>query len=96
MPEYRFRCRACGRFDADYSMATVPDTSPCPSCDGQAHRVITAAALSRAGSSAMRLLDATGATADRPAVITGAPPGAPTAPPRPVSHNPLHQRLPRP
>jgi len=96
VPVYRFRCRTCGTFDADHPMATVPDAGPCPSCGASARRIITAPALGRGGSTAMRLIDATSATADTPAVVSGVAPGRSTRPPRPVSRDPRHQKLPRP
>lgn len=96
MPVYRFRCRTCGAFDADHPMATVPDEGPCPSCGAASRRIITAPALSRSGSTAMRLIDATAATADTPAVVTGPAPGQGPARPRPVSRDPRHQKLPKP
>ncbi len=91
MPTYEFRCSSCGPFDAVFSMRDVPDATTCR-CGAPARRGITAPRLGSGASGAMRLLDATKATADRPAVVS-APPGrtgggAPS--------DPRHARLPRP
>ncbi|ADG78340.1 FmdB family zinc ribbon protein [Tsukamurella paurometabola] len=91
MPTYEFRCRSCGPFDAVYSMREVPDSAAC-TCGAAAPRGITAPRLGSGATSAIRLIDATRATAERPAVVS-APPrraggGAPS--------NPRHAALPRP
>jgi putative FmdB family regulatory protein len=91
---YVFRCESgCGTTKQRYSMNTRPDVIDCPNCGGAARRMISSPSLGRADKSAMTLQDATGATADRPAVVT-----APSAPTRRqnVTSNPLHQKLPRP
>lgn len=94
MPTYEFRCRSCGPFDAIYSMRDVPDAVACR-CGEPAPRGITAPRLGSGASGAMRLLDATKATAERPAVVSSPAPrsgggggGAPS--------NPRHATLPRP
>ncbi|MGA5544299.1 zinc ribbon domain-containing protein [Mycobacterium sp. NPDC051198] len=76
-----------------YSMSARPDAIDCPNCRGPARRTIAAPNLGRGGSSAMALQDATRATADRPAVVTGSPPAGRR---QSVTTNPLHQKLPRP
>ncbi|MGV9798096.1 zinc ribbon domain-containing protein [Mycobacterium sp. NPDC003449] len=73
-------------------MDARPDTIECPICLGVARRRIGAPNLGRTGA-AMTLQDATRASADRPAVVTG-PPASPGR--RRVTANPLHQKLPRP
>lgn len=92
MPTYEFSCSRCGRFDAVFSLAAVPDATAC-ACGTSARRAMTAPHLGRGSSGAMRLLDATAATAERPAVVGSIPSGgARTA----TSTNPLHAKLPRP
>lgn len=91
MPLYRFACPTCGTFDAGFPMAEVPDAVDC-ACGAVAPRRITAPRLSRSGRG-MQLLDATKATAERPAVVSSVP-GARR--PSPASANPLHAKLPRP
>ncbi|TWS25158.1 zinc ribbon domain-containing protein [Tsukamurella sputi] len=93
MPTYEFRCSSCGPFDAVFSMRDVPATTACR-CGAPARRGITAPRLGAGASGAMKLLDATKATAERPAVV-GAPAGRPRGGGGAPS-NPLHARLPRP
>lgn len=73
-------------------MSARPDVIDCPQCRGAARRTIAAPNLGRGGT-AMALHDATRATADRPAVVTGLPSGGRR---QKVTTNPLHQKLPRP
>ncbi|WP_040768099.1 FmdB family zinc ribbon protein [Tsukamurella sp. 1534] len=91
MPTYEFRCSSCGPFDAVFTMRDVPDATACR-CGAAAPRGVTAPLLGRGGSTAMGLLDATKATADRPAVVSAPSPrtgrGAPS--------DPRHARLPHP
>jgi hypothetical protein len=91
---YEFRCESgCGVTKKLYSMSTRPDVIDCPDCLGAARRTIAAPHLGRGGSTAAALQDATRATADRPAVVAGPPPGGRH---QKVTTNPLHQKLPRP
>ncbi|GAB3125984.1 zinc ribbon domain-containing protein [Tsukamurella serpentis] len=105
MPTYEFRCARCGTFDAVYRMSDLPDAATC-SCGRSAARVMTAPRLGHGRSGAMRLLDATSATANRPDVV-GAVPGrtasgdhrrfsGPTPGRSPAPPDPRHARLPRP
>ncbi|NMD58239.1 MULTISPECIES: FmdB family zinc ribbon protein [Tsukamurella] len=100
MPTYEFRCSSCGPFDAVFSMREVPATTACD-CGASARRGITAPRLGSGASGAMKLLDATKATAERPAVVAAPAGGSLTGSggaPRPSRgpSNPLHARLPRP
>ncbi|BDD83108.1 hypothetical protein TPB0596_28710 [Tsukamurella pulmonis] len=92
MPTYEFRCSGCGPFDAVFSMREVPATTPCR-CGAPARRGISAPRLGTGATGAMRLLDATKATAERPAVVSG-PPGRSGGGGAPS--DPRHARLPRP
>ncbi|MCA0158099.1 zinc ribbon domain-containing protein [Tsukamurella sp. M9C] len=94
MPTYEFRCARCGPFDATFSMRDVPDATACR-CGDPAPRGVTAPQIGRADRGAMRLLDATKATAERPAVV-GSPAGAPRPGRGPAPSDPRHARLPRP
>ena len=94
MPTYEFRCDSCGPFDAVFSMSTVPQATACR-CGASARRGITAPRLGSGASGAMRLLDATKATAERPAVV-GAPAGRPRTTGAAAPSDPRHARLPRP
>lgn len=95
MPTYVFQCADGSRFEASYPLTAVPAHAPCDECGSPARRIFTAPHLSKAGSSAYRLLDRTRRSADQPEVVTGLP-GRRTGPPQRYTANPLHQKLPRP
>ena len=92
MPMYEFDCPECGPFDAMFSLAAVPSSTDCR-CGTAALRKFTPPRLGRGGT-AMKLLDATKATADTPAVV-GRVPDGPRPRRTPTSGNPLHAKLPR-
>lgn len=97
MPLYEFRCPDGTLLEAAFSMATVPDAVDCPECGAPATRRITSVRLSRAGSSAYRLIESTQRSASAPEVVTALPTAgrAPRDGPR-YTGNPLHRKLPRP
>ncbi|WP_445271351.1 FmdB family zinc ribbon protein, partial [Streptomyces sp. DSM 41634] len=87
---YEFRCASgCGVTKKMFSMSVRPDVIDCPDCRGPARRTIAAPNLGRGGSTAMALQDTTRASADRPAVVAGPPPGGRR---QKVTTNPLHQK----
>ncbi|MET9325954.1 FmdB family zinc ribbon protein [Tsukamurella sp. NPDC003166] len=94
MPTYEFRCSSCGPFDAVYSMREVPEATACR-CGAPARRGITAPRLGSGASRAMKLLDATKATAEKPAVVS-APTGRTRGGGGGAPSNPRHAGLPRP
>ncbi|WP_308196980.1 FmdB family zinc ribbon protein [Rhodococcus sp. CH91] len=96
MPLYEFRCDECGPFDVSLPMSEVSAAAPCPSCAQPARRALTPPRLGRGGSTAARLHDATARTASEPGLVSGALPGAPRRPSRPVTTDPRHRSLPRP
>lgn len=93
MPHYSFRCAEGCTFDVSYSMADVPSATTCPACGGAARRRVSAPYLSRAGDSAYQLIDRTARSAHEPEVVSRLP--AVGAPPRRITTNPLHSKLPR-
>jgi hypothetical protein len=94
VPTYVFRCsQDCPDFTEQFSIAAVPDDTPCPACSGLAKRKIGAPTLGAGSSPAMRIQDATRATADRPDVVRSVPAGSRRSR---VTANPLHRKLPRP
>lgn len=97
MPLYEFRCPEGTVLEAAHSMATVPDAMDCPDCGAPAARRITSVRLSRAGSTAYRLIESTQRTAAEPNVVSALPSGGrkPREGPR-YTGNPLHRKLPRP
>jgi putative FmdB family regulatory protein len=94
MPTYAFRCPACGEFDAAFPMAAVPARMDCHACGAAARRIFSSPHLGAGASTVMKLLDTTKRTAREPAVVESVPGRRKS--PRPVSHNPLHARLPAP
>ncbi|WP_407441280.1 FmdB family zinc ribbon protein [Rhodococcus sp. (in: high G+C Gram-positive bacteria)] len=96
MPLYEYRCVDCGPFDVSVSMSDVRPTTVCPACAAESPRAITAPRFGRGPTAAMRVLDSTARTASEPAVVSGAVPGRPRTPPRPVTTDPRHRMLPRP
>ncbi|WP_165593324.1 zinc ribbon domain-containing protein [Mycobacterium lehmannii] len=90
---YRFRCESgCGITEQAFSMHGCPDVVDCPRCAGRALKMMSMPHVGRSDI-AMKLQDATRASADRPGVVTAPPP---TARRRPTTTNPLHRKLPRP
>jgi len=96
MPLYEYRCVDCGPFDVSAPMSDVRPTTACPACAAESLRAVTAPRLARGRTAAMRVLDSTARTASEPAVVSGAIPGRPRTPPRPVTTDPRHRMLPRP
>jgi putative FmdB family regulatory protein len=92
---YEYRCAEGSLFEASHPLGHAPETMPCPSCGGPAHRRISPPHLSRTGSSAFRLIDATERSAAEPEVVDSTIPGTPRRVQK-YSSNPLHRKLPRP
>jgi putative FmdB family regulatory protein len=91
VPTYVFRCPACGDFEAFATMAAVGPSAPCPSCDADAPRGITAPGLN-VGGPTHAMTAAHERAASAPGVVTAPPPG----PRRAVRADPRQARLPRP
>ncbi|WP_234794155.1 zinc ribbon domain-containing protein [Mycolicibacterium flavescens] len=72
-------------------MHSCPAVVKCPQCHGDARKLMSSPHLGRTGV-AMRLHDATRATAERPNVVAAPPPAARR---QNVTANPLHRKLPR-
>lgn len=97
MPLYGFRCdQGCLAFDRSFPMSAIPDGIDCPGCGSIARRRIGAIPMGTGDTVAMRLQDATRATADAPRVVSGIPASGSAARRRPASADPRHRRLPRP
>ncbi|MDK1359873.1 zinc ribbon domain-containing protein [Arthrobacter sp. zg-Y1219] len=108
MPLYAYRCPDCSDhpagsdFEASLAMGEAPGSLPCPVCGAPAPRRFTAPHLSRAYSSAYRLIESTQRSAAEPAVVRSPADGPRPAGPRPggrrgnITTNPLHRKLPRP
>ena len=100
MPLYAYRCPVCSDFEILRAMGDAPDSLPCPGCAQPSARRFTAPHLSRASSSAYRLIESTRRSAAEPAVVRSPGAGGPGNGARTaggnISTNPLHRKLPRP
>lgn len=94
MPLYDFRCPEGTVFESAFPMATVPDSTTCPECRQQARRQMSSPRLSIANTTEFKLIDSAKRSAHVPEVVTGRT-GATKQATR-YTHNPLHQKLPRP
>lgn len=94
MPTYTHRCPACGEFEQVRPMSEASPTAPCPECGSASARVFAAPALRGVDPGLRRALDASGASADAPAVVRAVPGRSRRA--TPVTRDPRHARLPRP
>lgn len=94
MPLYDFRCPNGTVFESSYSMTKVPDSTECPECRQQAQRQMSSPRLSIANTAEFKLIDSTKRSAHEPELVSGRT-GSPKQSMR-YTHNPLHQKLPRP
>lgn len=96
MPLYEYRCPDCSVFELMLPMGSAPQVAPCPTCQGDAGRRMSAPNLSQTGSSAFQLIDSANRSAHEPTVVESRIPGARTGKTQRFTSNPLHQKLPRP
>jgi putative FmdB family regulatory protein len=94
MTLYEYRCAACDAVELNFAIGQAPQSAECPGCGRQVRRVFSPPRLSIAGTSAYKLLDSTARSAHEPDVVSGLP--GSKAPRQRYTHNPLHQKLPRP
>ncbi len=94
MVTYSYRCAGDGAFDVRAPMGEAPARAACPTCDDDAPRAFTAPRLGAGRGDLVRAIDATHASAERPAVVTRPPGGGRRG--TPTTSNPLHRSLPRP
>ena len=97
MPLYEYRCPEDDVFEVFFTMHDKPSTVACPQCGQAASSQLPAIGLSKLNSAAVRVLDATRATAETPQVVNSIS-GTRTKNRQatPVSQHPLHKKLPRP
>ncbi len=93
---YQYCCDQDGPCEVSLPMGTAPKVVPCPRCEGNARRVFSSPMVSQVDQRAMRLIDSTKATSDRPHVVTSIPPGAGRSRQPMAPANPALRRLPRP
>ncbi len=96
MPLYEFRCPQGEQFEASFPMSEAPEVLDCPDCGQSSRRRISAAKLSIAGSAEFKLIDSTKRSAHEPEVVSSRLASKSQSPPTRYTHNPLHQKLPRP
>ncbi len=96
MPLYEFRCPEGTQFEASFSMSQAPQSLDCPTCGQASRRRISSPRLSISGTAEFKLIDSTKRSAHEPEIVSNRPPASGTAPATRYTHNPLHQKLPRP
>lgn len=94
MPIYEFRCESAHEYERSVPISARDEAQDCPDCGAPSRRRISAPRLSRLGSSAGKLLDATARSAHEPAVVDRVPGARPAA--TRTTTDPRHARLPRP
>lgn len=96
MAAYEFTCDAHGRFEIEAAIGSAPSMQSCPGCGRQARRVFSAPMLGRVGSAVRSAAEHAERSSDEPDVVTSLPArDARSAQPQ-YTHDPAHQRLPRP
>jgi putative FmdB family regulatory protein len=95
MPLYAYRCGEDGPVDVMRRLGTAPPTISCPTCGGDAARMITAPRLASADRSRLAAIDRAEASRTEPAVVSG-PPAQVSRSPRPARPDPRTAALPRP
>lgn len=93
---YQYCCDQDGPYEVSLPMGTAPKVIPCPRCEGNARRAFSSPMVSQVDQRAMRLIDSTKATSDRPHVVTSIPAGAGRSRQPMAPANPALRRLPRP
>jgi putative FmdB family regulatory protein len=95
MPLYAYRCREDGPVDVMRALGTAPPTISCPTCGGDAARMITAPRLALADRTRVASIDRAEASRTEPSVVSALPPRTrpSSAPPR---LDPRTAALPRP
>jgi putative FmdB family regulatory protein len=94
MALYSYRCGDHGPTDAAWPMGAAPAAIPCPTCGGDAPRMITAPRLAAADRTRVAAIDRAEASRTEPTVVS-APPPRTSRTPRPRL-DPRTSGLPRP
>ncbi|EMY34902.1 regulatory protein [Arthrobacter crystallopoietes BAB-32] len=94
MTLYEYRCAQCDAVELNFAMGHAPQSADCPVCGLKVRRVFSSPRLSVAGSNAYKLVDSTARSAHEPEVVARLPQRKTAA--QRYTHNPLHQKLPRP
>lgn len=96
MVTYEYTCDDHGPTEVNLPMGTAPATGSCRVCEQPARRVFARPMVSTSDQTALRIIDSTKATSDRPMVVTSLPPTRRSRSQPPASLNPLLKKLPRP
>lgn len=95
MPLYTYRCSEDGPVDVMRRLGSTPPTISCPTCGGDAERMITAPRLALADRARVGAIDRAEASRAEPTVVSGPPPRV-SRPSRPTRLDPRTAALPRP
>lgn len=96
MATYQFMCDEHGGIELEAVMGTAPPTLSCPDCDRQARRVFSAPMLDRTPRAVAAAFERSERSADQPDVVTSLPSSPGPAHQQRCTHDPTHQRLPKP
>lgn len=96
MAAYEFTCAEHGRFEIAAAIGSAPSTPSCPDCGEPARRVFSAPMLGRVDAATRSTLERAERSGHEPDVVSSPPPNRDrSAQPR-YTHDPAHQRLPKP
>jgi putative FmdB family regulatory protein len=93
LPEYEYRCPACGPFTLRRAMGNATPGAPCPDCGRDSRRRFSAQPVRRVQPALAGALERQEASADHPEVVHRLPPRPAR---RPAPADPRHAALPRP
>ncbi len=96
MTTYQYQCSRDGITEVKFPMGSATSVVPCQECGEPARRVFSPPMLSTPHQNAMKVIDATKETSDRPKVVDSLPSAGRrrTQPMAPL--NPAFKKLPRP
>ena len=94
MALYAYRCAEDGPVDAVHPLGTAPPRIACPTCGGDATRMITAPRLALADRVRVAAIDRAEASRTEPTVVSGPPRSSRS--PRAARLDPRTASLPRP
>ena len=93
---YQYICDDDGLTEVSLPMGTALESVACPACGQPARRYFSRPMVSTVDQTAMRIIDSTKATSDRPEVVTSVPSMGRRRSQAMAPPNPLLQKLPRP
>jgi putative FmdB family regulatory protein len=94
---YEYRCEEHGVFDESLPLGTAPGSAACPTCGGQARRIISAPMVRRGNRSTWSAaIERAEKSRHEPEVVTSVPSAGARRRPRVLPLTPTLARLPRP